>query len=193
MHFSDASVRNNTTNSHIGIVAGYVGLSNCRFKGVVENVWVEGCVNNNSTSSYAGGICGFLAYGKVSNCIANVDVVSATINDLGTGGICGYQYDGENLKAYLKQKYDTATYFNTLLSATDYALKCDSFDVMPDQKGRVKPRYRNKTREILLKYRSNIYNGGRFYLRKNPELFIGLIKTQVALFVWQRMIPPITF
>lgn len=75
--------------------------------------------------------------------------------------------DGENLKAYLKQKYDTATYFNTLLSATDYALKCDSFDVMPDQKGRVKPRYRNKTREILLKYRSNIYNGGRFYLRRN--------------------------
>lgn len=98
VHFSDASVRNNTTNSHIGIVAGYVGLSNCRFKGVVENVWVEGCVNNNSTSSYAGGICGFLACGKISNCIANVDVVSATINDLGTGGICGYQYDGENLK-----------------------------------------------------------------------------------------------
>ncbi len=75
--------------------------------------------------------------------------------------------DAENEKAYLKQKYDTANYFNTILKASQYALMCDSMDVMPDAKGKVKPRFRDKNRALLLKYRSNIYAGGRFYLRKN--------------------------
>lgn len=75
--------------------------------------------------------------------------------------------DGENMKAYLRQKYDTAAYFNSLLSASKYALMCDSADIRPNVKGKVKSRYRSKNRELLLRHRPNIYAGGRFYLRKN--------------------------
>ncbi|MCQ2222379.1 MAG: hypothetical protein MJZ35_01180 [Bacteroidaceae bacterium] len=75
--------------------------------------------------------------------------------------------DGENLKAYLNQKYDTAQFFNTLLKASQYALKSDSVDAVPDAKGKQRLSYRSKNRDILLKYRSNVYNGGRFFLRRN--------------------------
>lgn len=75
--------------------------------------------------------------------------------------------DAENMKAYLRQKYDTAAYFNTLLSASEYALRCDSADIRPNAKGKVKASYRSKNRDLLLRHRPNIYAGGRFYLRKN--------------------------
>lgn len=77
------------------------------------------------------------------------------------------QNDAENMKAYLRQNYDTAAYFNTLLNASLYALRCDSADMRPDPSGKVKLRYRSKNRELLLRHRPNIYGGGRFYLRKN--------------------------
>lgn len=75
--------------------------------------------------------------------------------------------DGENMKAYLKQNYDTASFFNTLLDASRYALMCDSMDTAPNAKGKVKARYRTKNRDLLMRHRANIYAGGRFYLRKN--------------------------
>lgn len=75
--------------------------------------------------------------------------------------------EAENLKAYLKQQYDTANYFNTLLQACRFALISDSTDLLPDERGHVKPRLRQKNRDILLRYRPNILAGGRFFLRKN--------------------------
>lgn len=75
--------------------------------------------------------------------------------------------DGENLKAYLKQPYDTARFFNTMLTACQYAVLCDSVDSQPNSKGKVSAKYRSKNRDMLLRYRPNIYAGGRFYLRKN--------------------------
>ena len=74
--------------------------------------------------------------------------------------------DQENLKAYLKQKYDTASYYNTMLLSARYAMMCDSLDTLPDEHGKVKPRYRSKNRDQILLYRPNIYLGGRFFLRK---------------------------
>lgn len=74
--------------------------------------------------------------------------------------------DQENLKAYLKQKYDTAAYYNTMLLATRYSLLCDSIDTLANEKGKVKPRYRSRNRDLILLYRPNIYLGGRYFLRK---------------------------
>lgn len=74
--------------------------------------------------------------------------------------------DQENLKAYLKQKYDTANYYNTMLQASQYALLCDSIDTIPDDHGKVRARFRSKNRELLMLYRPNIYQGGRFFIKK---------------------------
>lgn len=74
--------------------------------------------------------------------------------------------DQENLKAYLKQKYDTANYYNTMLLSAQYALLCDSLDTLPNERGKIKAKYRSRNREQILLYRPNIYLGGRFFLRK---------------------------
>lgn len=75
--------------------------------------------------------------------------------------------DNENMKAYLKQPYDTVRFFGTMLAACQYAIQCDSVECLPNDKGKVKLVYRSKNRDMLLRYRANIYGGGRFYLRKN--------------------------
>lgn len=75
--------------------------------------------------------------------------------------------DGENMKAYLKQPYDTVKFFNTILNACQYAVTCDSIDAIPNDKGKSRLAYRSKNKDLLLRYRSNIYAGGRFFLKKN--------------------------
>lgn len=80
---------------------------------------------------------------------------------------------GENLKAYLKQKYDTVLFFNSILKMYDYVLRCDSVDTLSVQNGKSKPMFRQKGRDLLLKHRSNLLSGGKFLMRrdKNAEAF----------------------
>ena len=73
----------------------------------------------------------------------------------------------ENRKAYLKQQYDSARFFNTLLSMYERLRLCDSIDAVPMQNGRVLLKYKRKTHELRRKHRDNILNGGKFYLSKN--------------------------
>ena len=76
------------------------------------------------------------------------------------------QYDQGNQKLYLKQKYDTASLF---AKAKDlfYIYEClDSLDAMPDKKGKVNLKYRDKHAHLLNALRPNIYNGAAYYLRK---------------------------
>lgn len=75
--------------------------------------------------------------------------------------------DGQNLKAYLKQQYDTATFFSTIQKMYEFTLKCDSVESVP-VKGKVKYRYRGKNRSLMedTKYRRNLYQGGAWFYRK---------------------------
>lgn len=72
----------------------------------------------------------------------------------------------ENQKAYLKQPYDTAKFFNKLRDMYGQLRLCDSTDVLPDAKGKVHAVYQKKTNALRLKHRRNIYGGGKFYLAK---------------------------
>ena len=72
----------------------------------------------------------------------------------------------ENQKAYLTQPYDTAKFFNTLGDMFKQLRLCDSTDIIPDIKGRVNVRYQNKTHDLRLKHRRNIFGGGKYYLAK---------------------------
>ena len=76
------------------------------------------------------------------------------------------QYDAENEKAYLKQKYDTAALFRHTHSLFLIAEQLDSIDV---KKNNTSPRYRRKNSDLLDTYRRNLYNGGNFFLRKNKN------------------------
>lgn len=72
----------------------------------------------------------------------------------------------ENQKAYLKQPYDTAKFFNKLSDMYGQLKLCDSIDLMPDAKGKVHARWQKKTRALRLKHRRNIFGGGKYYLSK---------------------------
>lgn len=72
----------------------------------------------------------------------------------------------ENQKAYLKQPYDTARFFNKLCDMYNQLRLCDSIDFLPDVKGKVHPRLQKKTLALRLKHRRNIFGGGKFFLAK---------------------------
>ena len=72
----------------------------------------------------------------------------------------------ENQKAWLKQPYDTAKFFNKLGDMYAQLRLCDSVDFVPDAKGKVHQRMQKKTNALRLKHRRNIYMGGKYFLTK---------------------------
>ena len=76
------------------------------------------------------------------------------------------QYELANEKLYLKQKYDTAQFFNLTKRLFDDIQTFDSIDALPDKKGRVSPRYRERHSEYLDRIRRNLFYGGVYHTRK---------------------------
>lgn len=77
------------------------------------------------------------------------------------------QYEAANEKLYLHQKYDTAQFFNLIRRMYQVTEALDSVDAMPDQKGRVRPEYRQQHAAAMHQLRPNLYYGGTFQLSKN--------------------------
>lgn len=76
------------------------------------------------------------------------------------------QYVNDNEKLYLKEKFDTAAFFNITRKMFIAYESLDSIDAQPDKKGRVKLKFRKKNAKYLDGYRQNLYNGGLFFIRK---------------------------
>jgi len=76
------------------------------------------------------------------------------------------QYEQGNEKLYLKQKYDTAALFNVTKRMFETMESFDSIDVLPDKKGRVEPKFRQRHSELLNAIRPNLYYGGVFFVNK---------------------------
>jgi tetratricopeptide (TPR) repeat protein len=75
-------------------------------------------------------------------------------------------YAAANERLYLKQKQDTAEFFNLNRRMFTILEALDSIDMRPDKKGRVNPEYRQKHAELLNTYRPNLFNAGTYHLRK---------------------------
>ena len=80
------------------------------------------------------------------------------------------QYEAANEKLYLKQKYDTAAFFNLTRRLYSIAESLDSLDAKPDEKGRVRLNYRKDHAELLNLLRPNLYFGGTYHIRKDNYL-----------------------
>jgi tetratricopeptide (TPR) repeat protein len=74
-------------------------------------------------------------------------------------------------KAYLRQPYDTLKSYNSLYKMLSYFLKCDQLEQIPDEKGKVKFKFRSKNASTVKTERVNLINGGSQYynLGKNKE------------------------
>ena len=58
------------------------------------------------------------------------------------------QYELANEKLYLRQKYDTAQFFDLVQHLYRVAETLDSVDALPDKRGRIRPEYRQQHAEI---------------------------------------------
>lgn len=77
------------------------------------------------------------------------------------------QYDQGNEKLYLKEKYDTTALFLVGKRMFDTLEGLDSLDRLPDARGKVKLKYRDRSAELLNIYRPNLFNGGVFLMKKH--------------------------
>lgn len=75
-------------------------------------------------------------------------------------------YNVQNVKLFLKQKYDTIALYKTGYNIVDYARLADSIDMLPDKKGRIKAKYKKENTEQMTRFYPNLYNAGLFYAKK---------------------------
>lgn len=73
--------------------------------------------------------------------------------------------------AYLRKPYDTLKVYNSALNMCKYYLRCDELAQIPNEKGKIKNKYRKSNGASILGERSNLINGGiqYFNLNKNKE------------------------
>ncbi len=76
------------------------------------------------------------------------------------------QYESVNENMYLKKTVDTAAFFNIVRRLFLASERFDSLDAMPNEKGVVKTKYREKNSAYLNTIRRNLFNGGAYFIRK---------------------------
>ncbi|MBR6827718.1 MAG: hypothetical protein IKM76_06105 [Prevotella sp.] len=77
------------------------------------------------------------------------------------------QYQAVNEKLYMKQRQDTAQFFELTRRLFNVAEALDSLDMRPDRKGRVDPEYRKENAEQLMKFRPNLFVVSTYFVRKS--------------------------
>ena len=76
------------------------------------------------------------------------------------------QYQAVNEKLYMKQRQDTAQFFQLAKRLFTVAETLDSLDMQPDKKGRVAPEYRRDNARQLMVFRPNLFFATTYFVRK---------------------------
>ena len=80
-----------------------------------------------------------------------------------------------------KTPIDTLGMYNGLIESFNAAFKCDEFDMQPNEKGKVKPKYRSKNKSRLAPVRNVLIDAGsQFYNAKNYAAAVKAWGTFVA-------------
>jgi tetratricopeptide (TPR) repeat protein len=99
----------------------------------------------------------------------------ATKNDPETWNVAGLIQKKINTKemekAYLKKPCDSLKLYNSILNMYQYFVKCDELAQVPNEKGKIKNKYRKDITTMLLADRPNLINGGiqSFNTGKNAD------------------------
>lgn len=76
------------------------------------------------------------------------------------------QYEQGNEKLYLKQKYDTASFFSLTKRMFETMERFDTIDAKLYTSTPIKPKYRERYAQYLNAIRPNLFNGGNYFLVK---------------------------
>lgn len=114
-------------------------------------------------------------FAKAEQLISSALNDPSTKNDPETWNVAGMVQkridEKEMEKAYLKKPYDTLKVYSSILNMYQYFLKCDELAQIPNEKGKIKNKYRKDNATTMLMERPNLINGGiqYFNLNKNDE------------------------
>ncbi len=107
-----------------------------------------------------------------------------TMNDAATWDVAGLVQkrivEEEMKNAYLQKPFDTLKAYNSILKMYEYFLECDRLAEIPNEKGKVKNKYRKANAATMLAERNNLINGGIEYFNvKQPANALKFFGTYV--------------
>lgn len=79
------------------------------------------------------------------------------------GDIENKQFEEENMKSMLQKQPDEKTMYTALLATYDPYVKADELGQLPDEKGKIKNKYRKDIAAIMRANHPSFINGGVFY------------------------------
>ena len=101
---------------------------------------------------------------KAQQLINEALVNAETKDDAATWDAAGQiqkRINEEEMKnAFLNKPYDTLTMYNSILKMFEYFVKCDELSEVPNEKGKIKNKYRRANSASMLTERPNLINGG---------------------------------
>lgn len=77
------------------------------------------------------------------------------------------------------EPYDTVGLYDAVMLALENGVTCDEFDMQPNEKGKVKPKFHKSNAERLYPIRFHLINAGIYYQNKNEELSYKNLATYV--------------
>ena len=96
-----------------------------------------------------------------------------TKDNAATWDVAGYIQKRINEKemenAYLRKPYDTLKVYNNVQNMYNYFVKCDELAQIPNEKGKIKNKYRSANSKTILAERPNLINGGIQYFNLNQN------------------------
>lgn len=78
-------------------------------------------------------------------------------------------FDEAQKSMVMKTTYDTLSMNKSLIQAFKYAYKCNEFDIQPNEKGKVKPKFQKKNRSRLMAARPNLVNAGLYFYNDRKD------------------------
>ena len=75
----------------------------------------------------------------------------------------------QQLKQGEQQKYDTAGYYDALYDAINAGIEADTYDMMPNAKGKIKPKFHKANQNRLYNIRIQLINAGQDASTKNNQ------------------------
>ncbi len=104
---------------------------------------------------------------QIGKALSNDD----TRNNPETWSVAGHiqllKSEEQHRKAYLGKAYDTLVIYNSTLDMCRYFMRCDSLAQLPDDKGRVRNKFRKGNAQAATEARANLLNGGIYFYNKS--------------------------
>ena len=110
-------------------------------------------------------------FAKAEGLINAALVDPETKDDAETWNVAGLiqkkRSEKEMEKAYLRKPYDTVQVYKSALEMCKFFIKCDELAQQPNEKGKLKNKYRQPNGSAILAERGNLINGGIYYYNQN--------------------------